>query len=44
MSVQAEVERLAEELAAAQEASQAAAGQQGRLHKALHAAKQQVPF
>lgn len=32
-----------EELAAAQDAAQSATAQQGRLHKALHAAKQQVP-
>ncbi len=39
-SGQAGEERLAEELAAAQDGAQAAAEQAARLHKALHAAKQ----
>lgn len=42
LSPQAELERLTEELSAVQDARQAAAAQQERLSKALHAAKQQV--
>jgi hypothetical protein len=42
LSLQAELERLAEELTTAQDARQAAAAQQERLSTALHAAKQQV--
>jgi hypothetical protein len=39
---QADLERLAEELTAAQDARQSVTAQQERLSKALHAAKQQV--
>ncbi len=42
LDLQAEVERLTEEVMAAQDAGRSAAAQQERLSKALHAAKQQV--